>query len=102
MMLNNLVDYRQKTESSHQWIDVSFNELVSDPKKVIAEVYTHLGWEFTLERDTMRTEWIEEDNVRRKKEVRVTSNLNDFYLDEDKIKQVFSRYYELFGPYLKG
>lgn len=90
---------RQKTARAklpaRRIIDVSYNELVADPRAVVERIYRESGLEYTPTFDATLRQFIQQD--RRTDRPKHTYSLEDFGLTRARIEREFAEYYHDFG-----
>jgi len=84
----------------HGFFDVSYPELVSDPRRVVAALYRHLGRPLERQVESAIGRWVADHPQHRHGRHRY--DLDDFGLSAGVIAESFSDYLDRFGPIVHG
>ena len=96
--INQSIAYREAQVSS-QILDISFSELVKDTITTVNKIYNWLGVDFTPETETSMSRWLGESKLKQGGEPHQYS-LEQFGLNETRIKDCFAQYYERYTDYI--
>jgi thioester reductase-like protein len=92
-MLNKATEFRKiHPELENRWIDIPFDQLISNPISIINSIYAKLGKEIDSNHLLKIEKWITDSIERRKKEGTNTHKLSDFKLSGDEVDQAFKIY----------
>ena len=90
-MLRTCVHYRKATEDPG-WLDIAYPELVADPMATVSRIYEALGMEPSPEVEAQQRAWLEEQRIKRSKEVRHRYGLEDFGLSAGAVREAIADY----------
>ena len=97
-MLDRAVDFREAhPELRERWCDVSYADLIDDPRATVRAVYEHFGWPLTAEARAAMEDWQGRQAERRRHEVRHSYDIEDYDLTPEAVDAAFSRYREFFA-----
>lgn len=92
------VAYRE-SQASGQILDISFSELIKDTMTTVGNIYKWLGVDFTPATETAMSNWLDKSKLRQEGEPHQYS-LDQFGLNETRIRDCFTQYYERYTNYL--
>ena len=96
--INQSIAYREE-QVPGQILDISFSELVKDTMTTVNKIYNWLGVDFTPETETSMSRWLGESKLKQEGEPHQYS-LEQFGLNETRIKDCFAQYYERYTDYI--
>ncbi len=96
--VNQSITYREANPSG-QILDISFSDLVNNTVLTVNKIYNWLGVDFTTEAETAMSGWLEKSKLKLEGKPHQYS-LEQFGLDEARIRDSFDRYYERYTDYL--
>ena len=92
------VAYRE-SQASGQILDISFSELIKDTMTTVGNIYKWLGVDFTPATETAMSDWLDKSKLKQEGEPHQYS-LDQFGLNETRIRDCFTQYYERYTNYL--
>ena len=92
------VAYRE-SQASGQILDISFSELIKDTMTTVGNIYKWLGVDFTPATKTAMSNWLDKSKLKQEGEPHQYS-LDQFGLNETRIRDCFTQYYERYTNYL--
>ena len=94
-MLNGATQFRlDHPDLEHRWVDLAYFDLTEDPMAVIRKVYDRCGWKLDPPAADAMNSWLQQQEERRRHEVRHSYALDDYGLTKGEV-------YDAFAPYLE-
>ena len=94
-MLDRAVDFREAhPELQQRWCDVSYVDLVDNPRATVRAIYEHFGWTLEPAAVAAMEAWQERQAERRRHEVRHSYDLKHYGLTPEAVDAAFARYRE--------
>lgn len=92
-MMDKAVDFRlAHPELEHQWLDLSYYDLVQDPMGMVEVLYDHFGWNLNPSAAAAMDDWLIRQSRRRRRERRHRYDLARYGLTPDEVDNAFARY----------
>ena len=89
----------EKPERQNQIFDCYFKDMIDHPDEIAEKIYKKWGMEITddIKKEMLKTK---DENHPQKQHGRKVTNNDDFFFDEEKVKEMFKFYYDEFKEYL--
>jgi hypothetical protein len=95
--LERMMDYRARHPELPIY-DMRYKDLVADPVKAVGGIYKRFGMDYTQAAQDGVRRWLEENPAGKHGKHKYT--LEDFGLDEDKVRDVYGDYIETYRDYI--